>query len=545
MIRKLFVQKISSIASAAFIIALAGVFSRVLGVIRDRVLAGQFGAGSTLDMYYTAFRIPDLVFNFIVFGAISAGFIPIFSKLLKNEEDKDYSTNKQAWDFVSNVINVFSVLLLVVTVIILIFADKIVPLISPGFSDNQMAITSTLTKIMFLSPILLGISGIVGGVLQTYKRFFVYSLAPIMYNFGIIIGAIWLVDWFGINGLAWGVVLGALLHLLIQVPLLSKFGYKFHFIFKFKDSNLREISTLMIPRVLGLVTTQVNLIVITIFSSLIAVGSITVFNFANNLQGFPLALVGISFAIAAFPTLSRLYNENKILEFKKSFIQTARMIFFLILPLSAVFIVLRVQIVRVVLGSGVFNWQDTLLTADALGIFAVSLFAQSLIPLLARSFYSMHNTITPFIAGLSGAIINLILAFTLPSKYGFLGLIIAFTISSIVNFLVLFIAFRIKIGKLNDPKIIISFVKVVFASFIMGGAMYYLKIPIARYFDLQSFWGILMQSLVLFLIGLIVYLMVCQTLRCPELKMIIEATAHRLNKKIKVKSEGIDSVSMN
>src|SRR5574344_566578 len=212
--KKIFGQKINSIAIAAVLVAASSLISRLLGIFGDSILASQFGAGEKLDIYYAAFRVPDLLFNLIVLGALSAGFIPIFSGLVKNFVDpKKTDNNKAAWDLANNVINILSLLLLFFSAIGVIFAPLLVRVITPGFSAAAQLETMNLTRIMFLSPLFLGISGVLGGMLQSFRRFLIYSIAPIFYNLGIIAGALWFSNWLGLSGLAWGVVLGAFFHM--------------------------------------------------------------------------------------------------------------------------------------------------------------------------------------------------------------------------------------------------------------------------------------------------------------------------------------------
>ncbi len=228
MIRRIFSGKINSITIAAFLVAFSSLISRFLGIFRDRILAGEFGAGDTLDVYYAAFRIPDLIFNLLVLGALSAGFIPVLSLLIKkSKEKKNYEDNKKAWGFTNNLLNILGLSLLIVSVLGIFFAPALMKLVAPGFSPEKQKLTADLTRIMFLSPIFLGVSSILGGILQTFKRFFVYSLAPIVYNIGIIIGALYFVPLWGIHGLAWGVVLGAFMHMFIQLPMALKLGFRY------------------------------------------------------------------------------------------------------------------------------------------------------------------------------------------------------------------------------------------------------------------------------------------------------------------------------
>ncbi|MFH0987796.1 MAG: lipid II flippase MurJ, partial [Parcubacteria group bacterium] len=305
MFKRLMSLKTNSITSAAIIIAAASLLSRILGVVRDHVLAARFGAGNELDIYYAAFRIPDFVYNIVILGALSAGFIPIFVGLFKSDSSDKYHDNHEAWDLVNNAINIVGIFSVVICLILAVLSPWIIPLITPGFGGDKMLATVALTRIMFLSPILLGLSGIIGGVLQSTKRFLMFSLAPVMYNVGIILGAIFLVKPFGLMGLAYGVILGALMHLLIQLPTAFSIGFRYHPIFNLKDNNFLRIVRMTGPRLLSLASSQINLTIITILASTLAAGSLAVFNLSNNLQSFPVGIIGVAYAVAVFPILSK------------------------------------------------------------------------------------------------------------------------------------------------------------------------------------------------------------------------------------------------
>jgi len=527
-----------TITSAAAVIALTGFVSRLLGVVRDRVLAGEFGAGNILDAYYAAFRIPDLVFNLLVMGALSAGFIPVFAGYLNKSNDK-----QEAWDLASGLLNILIILLIIICGALVLLAPFLVPLIAPGFNQEKIKMTVELTRIMFLSPIFLGLSSLFGGILQTFKRFLVFSLAPIFYNIGIIIGAVVFVRWWGIIGLAVGVVFGALMHMLIQIPTAVNLGFRYKTYLSLTHPGIRKIGRLMVPRTLGLAITQINLVIITIIASILPEGSLAIFNLANNLQSFPVGIFGISYALAAFPTLSEYFVQNKSEEFVQTFSKTVRQILFLIIPTSVLFITLRAQIVRVILGSGQFDWNATILTAAALGFFSLSMFAQALIPLLARSFYARHNTKTPFWAAFIGMIVNTGLALLLAKPLGIIGLALAFTIASIVNLLALYIWLRHKIGRLNEKVIIKSTSKVLVASLIMAGLVQLTKYLIALTLDIDTFIGIFSQGLVAGLVGIVVFIAVSYLLKSDEIKFFETVFKRRVlgifRTEYKIK-EGID-----
>lgn len=501
----------NSLASAAFVIAAAGVASRLLGLFRDRILASQFGAGDTLDVYYAAFRVPDLIYNLLILGALSAAFIPVFTSLLAREE------GNEAWELVNVFLTTALVFLVGLAVILAIFAPWLVKIITPGFSGDKMQSVVALTRIMFLSPIFLGVSGIFGGILNSFKRFLIYSIAPLLYNLGIIAGALFFVKPFGIAGLAWGVVLGAFLHMMLQYPNVKLVGMKYFPRLDFKNKNLRRVIKLMIPRTMGLAVTQINLLVITIIASTLSAGSLAIFNFANNLQSAPLGFLSVPFVLAVFPTLSHLAARENWDEFIANFSKVFRQILFFIIPVSVLTLVLRAQIVRIVLGSGKFDWEDTILTFQALGIFSVSLFAQCLVPLLARAFYAIHNTRIPFYTGLAAEGVNLVLAIYLSQRFGILGLVWAFSFASIVNMFLLILILRKRFASLDDRKIISVVLKIAVSALFAGLVAQLAKYFSSFYVNLDTFAGVFAQMSAAAALGIITYLTFSYFFRLEEL----------------------------
>ncbi len=523
-------QSSKTLTSAAIILGATSLVSRLLGVLRDRVLAGEFGAGAELDIYFAAFRIPDLVFNLLVLGALSAGFIPVFTNYYKNQT--------KAWELVNVVLNVLFVSLILITVLLVGLAPWLLKVITPGFSPDQLRVTTGLTRIMFLSPILLGLSGIFGSVLQSTKRFFIYSLAPIIYNIGIIIGALVFTKSLGLYGLAWGVVFGASMHLIIQLLAVLALGYKYQWRFNLTDKGLIKILQMMVPRTLSLIISQFNLLIVTIIGSTLAVGSITIFNLANNIQSFPLGLFGLSFAIAAFPALAELTDK------KKQFIDTLslaiRQILFFIVPASALLIVLRAQVVRVVLGSGLFDWEDTVLTLETLSLFAFSLFAQGLVLLLARAFFALEDSKTPFYAGLVNALANVILAVMLVEPFGVAGLALAFSLATILNFILLLLILHYRLGKLDGDKIYSSSIKILIATFMLAISAQAIKYPLEQSFGTQTLIGISLQALAATTGGLIVYFITTWLLKSEELDILISSLQRRLLRRPAIAEEIIE-----
>ncbi len=530
MFSKLFNNQSKTITAAAIIIGAASLLSRLLGLLRDRVLAGEFGAGAELDMYYAAFRIPDMIFNLLVLGALSAGFIPIFTTYLRNKN--------KAWELANITLNAIILGLMIISALMIFLAPWILKIITPGFSQEKLEITTTLTRIMFLSPIFLGASGIFAGILQSFKRFFIYSIAPILYNIGIIIGALFFVPIVGVYGLAWGVVFGAFIHMVIQFFAVIPLGYRYRLILDLNNSGFKKILVMMVPRTLGLITSQINFLIVTIIGSTLATGSITVFNLANNIQSFPLGIFGVSFAIAAFPTLSELTGKKK--EFIKVFSLTIRQVLFFIIPASSLLIILRAQIVRVILGSGRFGWKDTFLTFETLFFFSISLFAQALILVIIRAFYAQEDSKTPFYTGLISAFANIILSIILVEPLGVAGLALSFSLANILNFTLLALLLHYKLGKFDGEKIIISSIKIVIATFLLSITSQAIKYPIESVMGLETFIGVALQVMAATLGGIIVYIASCWLMKSEELNIFINSLRKKFLKNPEIANEIIE-----
>ncbi len=523
-------RQINSISAAAFLIAASSVASRLIGIVRDRILAGEFGAGDTLDAYYAAFRGPDLIFNLLVLGALSAGFIPIFSELVKSWRRP--KRNCQAWEFAAAVLNLLALALIFISVLAEIFTPQLVGLIAPGFAPAKQQLTVKLTRIMFLSPIFLGLSSVFGGILQSFRRFFIYSLSPIFYNLGIVFGALYLAPRAGAVGLAWGVVLGAFCHLLIQAAASLKLGFSWRPVLGWHSGPVKNLAKMMVPRTMSLAIAQINLVVITIIASTLTSGALAVFNFANNIQSFAVGAFGISFAVAAFPALAAAKRKEEQI---KHFSLALRQILFFILPASVLLLTLRAQIVRVILGTGRFGWQDTVRTIDALGFFTIGLFAQAAIPLLARMFYARKDSKTPFLVGLAAVAVGIGLSLWLPrvvfcnqvigarglivkqcTPLGVSGLALAFSLANIVNFILLWLALRLKVGYLDENKILAAVFKFSLASIAAGLAVQGAKLLLGSFVNMRRLWGVLAQGAIAGLAGLVVYLLFCALLRSEE-----------------------------
>lgn len=432
-----------SIWTSSALLAVFGLLAKVVGLLRDRILAGQFGASSTLDIYYSAFKIPDLLFNLVVAGAVSSAFIPLFTQLYRRGAG-------EGWQFARRAITAALGLIALGSVVAFIFAGPLSRLIAPGFAPADAVTLAGTFRIMLLGTIILAVSSIFGAMLQSFERFLAYSIAPILYNAGIIVGALWLVPlgvqrgWPPVYGLAWGVVLGAALHWLVQHFAIRRAGFRLGWDAEFSDPALRRVVRLTIPRTLALGTYNVGAAIINALASALGAGAITVFNIANNLQYVPISLVGVSIATAVFPRLSAHAADREMHHFRDNLNRALRNTFILTTLASLGMYLLREPIVRILFGSGSFQDAAVKETAGVLGLFILNIVPHSLQHVITRAFYSLENTRTPFYVALGAIVAVVALGYLLayPAGLGVRGLALATSIGGIVNFVVLYLLFR-------------------------------------------------------------------------------------------------------
>jgi len=549
MVGKILNSKAKTITFAALLVGGATLISGLLGVLKLRLLAGQFDIGFTLDSYFSAFRVPDFIAVVFMTGGVVVSFLPLFSQNFQKDE-------KKAWQLANNMINISLVVFALVSILIWVFTPQLVRIITPGFEGEQQDLTVSLTRIMLLSPLIFAISGVFSGILQHFDRFLAYSLAPILYNIGIIFGILVLTNFFEetkmIYGVAWGVVIGAFLHLLVQIPPAMKTGYRYQFIFNLRDLELIKILKLMLPRMISQASIQINLLIITAIASLIAAGSIAVFNFARNLYLFPVAVFGVSFAIAAFPSFSRSLTNGRNEEFIANFFATFRRIIFVMIPLSIMIFLLRAQIVRVVLGTGEFGWTETRLTAAALGLFALGMVFTSLLPLMVRAFFSLQNTRTPALTSILSVFLNIILSgffvfgiradslfhslisstlrLTNIEDIRVVSLVLAVSIATVFQFFLLVYLLKKEIPLSFLKEIAPSVIKIVSASVVMAVASY-ISLRLALFFvHLTTFWAVLFQAGFTLMVGVIVYIATLYLLDAQEIKAFSSFIVSKIKK---------------
>lgn len=412
MLNRFFNFQEEKLTSAAILLAVSSGISAILGLIRDRLLATRFGAGPELDVYFAAFRIPDFVYGILIMGGLSAVFLPVLAEYFSKDKE-------QGWLLVNVVLNSFLALLIVAAGLLAILSPKLISLIAPGFSQAQKELAVPLTRLLLLSPILFGLSSIFSGLLHYFYRFFAYAIAPVLYNIGIIFGIIFFVPSLGVIGVGLGVILGAFLYLVVQIPSAFASGFHYSLALNPRHPGLLKIFRFMAWRVLSSSVFHINLTVITALASTLALGSITVLNLASNMAQFATGIIGASFATAAFPTLSRAFAEGSREEFLKKFSFTFRRVLFLALPVSLAIFLLRNKLVKLIFGSGLFGAKEVQLTAASLGLFCLGIFAFALVPLLLRAFFSLQDVKTPTLIGLTYMVLTISASFFFSWVLGF------------------------------------------------------------------------------------------------------------------------------
>lgn len=514
----IFTKQQNNILSAASVIMVAVALSRILGLLRDRMLAARF-TPDDLGVYYAAFRLPNMIFELLVMGALATAFIPVFTDHIDNKG------KAEAYAMANSVINIGLLIFSVVLIPFLFFTDSLSSFLAPGFNSDQIRLMASFTRVMLIAQVFpLIIGNFFTGMLQSFRSFLVPAIAPVVYNLGIILSVLFLSSSIGLYAPVVGVVFGAFLFLVIQIPPIFSYGYRYSFRYSLKDKGTREVAKLMVPRTVGLAVSQVDTTIDLILSTLLGAGAVTVFNFAQHLQQLPIGLFGASIAQATLPSLSSLYARKNLEEFKKIFMSSFSQIMFLVFPLSIMLIVLRIPIVRLVFGASVlFDWDSTVMTGKTLSYFSISLFAQAQIHLLARVFYSLHDTRTPVIIGVVSVVLNTVLSvlFILVFRFEVWSLGLSASVSSIFNMfaLLLFLDRRIKEGIIVE--LLLPSLKIILSGIVTGFALYIpIKLLDQLIFDTSKTFNLLLLTGCSFSIGLAVYFFLSWFLDIPEFAML-------------------------
>jgi putative peptidoglycan lipid II flippase len=460
----------ASLIPPAFTIMFATLASKFLGMARDALFASRFGVTPEYSAYLYAFRIPDLLTGVFVLGAFSSAFMPVFARYL--EEGKE----KKAWKIADVVITLLMLILVGLGLIIFALAPMLVNyFVIPGATPEMKDTTTLLLRIMIVSPVLLGISNVLSGVLNSHHKFTASAFAPVFYNVGLLAGVIWFIDWFGmVWGLGFGVVVGAALHALVQVWPAVKLGFHWRFDTDFRLKEVQQVIHLALPRMFGAGVMQTDLFVDVILASyFLTEESYGLLNFANRLQTLPVGLFGMAIATAAYPRLVRS-AANGMKKFSEELLKNITYVLYFTLPASIAFIILRVELVRLLFGqSGKLDWVETRSIAFALALYSISIFAQSLNYVLNRAFYALQDTKTPLLAGFISVVMNSLLSFVLvKTNPHFSMLALSFTFASLTNMALLLVLLYDKVGVFQFREFTRPFAGILGATLIAGGYLF-------------------------------------------------------------------------
>jgi putative peptidoglycan lipid II flippase len=504
------------IARASIVVMATFLISRLLGLLRDVVIGAQFGTSGSYDAYVAAFRIPDIIYTLIAGGILVSAFVPTFTGYLARDD------RAGAWRLASAVINLVVVVLVVAALAAALLAEPIVRgLLAPGFDPAKQALTIHLMRLLLIPPVIFGVSGVVMGILYAHQSFWLPGLAPSMYNLGIIFGALALAPALSVYGLAIGAIVGAALHLVVQVPGLVKIKARYSARLALRDPGVREVLRLMLPRLFGVGVIQLNFLVETSLASLLTGGAVSALNYAWRVMLLPQGVVAQSVATAAFPTFADQYARGQLQQLRSALSATVRSILFIAIPSAVGLWALREPIIQLLFERGQFTTASTELVVAALGAFALGLIGHSGVEILARAFYALHDTRTPVILGVIALLINLLMSLSLITVLGVTGLALSNTTAATIELLLLLILIRRRLGGLEDRHLLIGTLKTAAAATVMGAMVW-------AYLSVAATAGVLIRAVGGLLIGAGTFALVAWLLRVEELHWLTRVLSRKV-----------------
>lgn len=506
-----------SVAAAAGVVAFGFVASRLLGLLRSVAIAHAFGTDPELSAYWVAFRLPDLVFQVLAGATLSAAFIPTYSRVRLRFGEQ------AGWDLASAVLNLISVATTLAAVLAFVLAPWIVPLLAPGLGAETgreaelRSLAVELTRVMLLSPILFGVSGMITGILNARSHFLAPALAPVFYNLAIIGAAMFLAGPWGVQGLAIGVVAGSALHLLVQLPVLRMVGMRWLPTFDLSAAGVSEVARLMGPRVIGLAAAQLNFVVVVFFASFVSDEAISALNYAFLMAMLPVGVVGMAISTAVFPSMAQQAAARQISPLRDSVARSLRLILFLAIPASAGLALLAEPAVRLAFERGAFGAASTDLVWPALVIYGVAVFAHAGIEIASRGYYALSDTKTPVQFAVLSVLVNMALCAAFVAPFGLRGLAAATSIAAIVEFLLLVAVLERRLGGLRQRGVGASVLRTLAATIVMSEVIVLLTLLLrAAGLDSHSLFGALVLTVGVGGTALFAFAYACALVRSEE-----------------------------
>ncbi len=510
----------NTIGWSSLLIAVLTLGSRIVGLLRIRIFASRFGAGPILDTYYASFRIPDFLMGIFIVGTLSLAALPIITQYtVKNKEEGK--------KLVAKLLNLTFVGMAALCGVTALFAPAIVHLVVPGFSAEAARNVVMLTRIILLAQVILSIANVVSSALNAIRHFFWVGFAPISYNIGLILGAVYFYPRYNMIGLGYGVVFGAVLHTLVLLADFYYVGFRLMPVIKV-DSGALAILKLYWPRLLTFDLSLLSLIFASIFGSYLAPGSISVYSLGFDLQAVPVGVIAFAVATASFTHFAEYFVAKDVRAFTELLRASVVRILFYMLPISVVLLLLRSHIVRIIYGAGQFNWEDTRGTFNVLGVLAFSLIGQSLVPLFSRALLARLNTWTPVISNILSILVTICTTVLLVPRLGILG--VAWGYVAGVTFGAMFSYFWLRTVLVADKEhaalftgqehILVSHAsRILFGVLLLAVSTYCTLFLVAPFLNTHTWLGLVVQSLVSLAVGGVIYLFVCYGLNLPDVKI--------------------------
>jgi len=510
------------VAKAALLLMMTVAVSRILGYGREVALYTLFGQNYITDAYRAAFSVPDFLYMLLVGGALSSAFIPVFSSCLATDKEDE------GWKSASIVFNYSIICLTILIIAAYIYTRPLVLLLAPGLPEQYLTLAVDLTHIMFLQTIFMSLNGFAMGILNSYHNFAAPALGSLVYNLAIIVVGVLFMQTLGVAAFSYGVVIGAALNFMVQIPALRRVGIKYHFSLDLKDDGFRQIIVLMLPVLLGLGVIQLNLFVTQNISSTLGSGTISALNLAQKVMNLPIGIFAVSIAIAMFPTLTTLAARGKMDLFKQNTSLGLRAIFLVSIPASLGLIAVGEALIKLLFQQGEFTSMMTATTNQALAYYCLGLFAYSAIQVLNRSFYALKDTRTPMIAAAVTIAVNIFLSLQLSGLYKHQGLALAYSLAGIVNLVLLIGILRMKIGKIGGGLILHNLLISGAASLLMFFAVRFsLTYTLAILYPADKL-GLLLGIGIAVLIGIVVYGVLIYPFKLEESELLLNMLRRKL-----------------
>lgn len=520
------INKKRSIGFAAALLSGSYFLSAVLGLLRDRLLAANFGLNSgVLDAYWAAFSIPDLLYFFLVTGALSVTFIPVFVERMQN------NNKSSAWELSSSVINLLAIVTFVGSIFVFVFAGLLIHAIAPGFNEERHDLATALMRIIAINPFIFSISTVLGAMQQASGRFFFFAVSPIIYNFGIIIGILAFAPRLGIIGVALGVALGSLLQLGMHIIGMIGLGFEYQPKIFWKNKGFQQVFRLILPRSLDQGIDAVNSMVERMIASFLGFGAIASYQYAFNLQNQPIILIGVAIATASFPSISQSAAKTNPNEFRKGIKDVLGSILWFALPAAVIAFLLRGYLVRLYIGQG------SEVIAAALGWFSVAIVFRALFHALTRAYYAQQDTKTPLYISLVAIGLNIALAFMFVDMFenSISGLAFAQSVVAVVEALLLLFILHFKLGRIITRRMFYAGLRIMCATAIMGVSTY---VMIRFVFPLQladvGFFTLAPKFLAILTVSGVSYIGASYLFNLREASMVIDTLKRWIFKPLKL-----------